>query len=97
MEENFAELLEEFLERFFGMIVSVSERKNQDTKKGAGSYEKHKWIKGMAVALCLVSMTGCGAAETPGTDSGNVPVVEENQQAENNGELQRRIHPIPPI
>lgn len=68
------------------MIVSVSERKNRTQRKEQEIMRNTKWIKGMAVALCLVSMTGCGAAETPGTDSGNVPVVEENQQAGNNGE-----------
>lgn len=41
-----------------------------------------KWIKGIAMALCLASVTGCGAADSPGADSGNAPVVEENQQAE---------------
>lgn len=37
-----------------------------------------KWIKGMAVALCLASVTGCSAADTQGTDSSNLPIEEES-------------------
>lgn len=45
-----------------------------------------KWIKGIAVALCIASMTGCGTTNLLETDKGNTSAVEQNPQTVNESE-----------